>query len=448
MWIIVLIFLPSIGLVFYIFFGQNYRKVKIFNRKTLRDLKYIDRMIKQQLYMVRNDEIFEYYPDKSKFKNIITLLLNNSKALLTEYNKINIYHDGKSTFNSIKKALLAANDSIHLEFYIIDNDNIGNEIKDILIRKAKEGVEVRVIYDDVGSWHLPKKYIKELKNAGIDIFPFMRVTFPSFTSKINYRNHRKIIVIDGKVGFMGGINIADRYIDGGTFGHWRDTHLRIEGEAVQMLQVIFLVDWYFVSKEILLRKRKKYFPGHFVDTRHLVQLATSGPDSDWASIMQAYFAAINNAKHHIYIITPYFTPNESILTAIKTASLSGIDVRLILPHKSESKLVYWSTLSYLTELMEAGVKVHLYRKGFNHAKAISIDGIFAAVGSANIDVRSFEHNFEITAIIYDEEITKKLERQFHADIRNSIQINLKEWNKRPFYTTFKEGFARLFTPLL
>lgn len=448
MWIIVLIFIPIVGLIFYIFFGQNYRKTKIFNRKTLKDLKYIDRMIKQQLHMVRNDEVFEYYPDKVKFKNIITLLLNNSKALLTEYNNIEVYNGGREAFEGIKKALLEATDSIHLEFYIINNDKIGNEIKDILLQKAQEGVEVRIIYDDVGSWSLSKKYINELKRAGVDIYPFMRVTFPILTSKINYRNHRKIIVVDGKIGFMGGINIADRYIDGGIFGHWRDTHLRIEGEAVQMLQSIFLVDWYFVSKEILLRRRKKYFPGHFVDTRHLVQIATSGPDSDWASIMQAYFAAINNAKRHIYINTPYFTPNESILTAIKTASLSGIDVRILLPEKSDSKLVYWSTLSYLTELMEAGVKVYLYRKGFNHAKVITIDGTFAAVGSANIDIRSFEHNFEVTAIIYDEEITRKIERQFHIDLRHSNQINYKEWNKRPFYITFKEGFARLFTPLL
>lgn len=448
MWIIVLAFLPGIGLIFYIFFGQNYRKAKIFNRKALKDFKYIDRMIIQQLHMVRSNEVFEYYPNKSKFKNIITLLLNNSKALLTEYNKIDVYHNGETTFDGIKKALNDAEDSIHLEFYIISDDVIGNQIKDILVQKARNGVTVRIIYDDVGSWSLPKKYKNELKDAGVHIYPFMRVTFPTFTSKINYRNHRKIIVVDGKVGFMGGINIADRYIDGGIFGYWRDTHLRIEGEAVQMLQIIFLVDWYFVSKEILLRQRKRYFPGHFVDSKHLLQIATSGPDSDWASIMQAYFAAINNAKHHIYINTPYFTPNESILTAIKTASLSGVDVRLLLPEKSDSRLVYWSTLSYLTELMEAGVKVYLYKKGFNHAKIITIDSEFVAVGSANIDVRSFEHNFEISAIMYDEGITKQIERQFHIDIQNSRQINLKEWSKRPFYVTFKEGFARLFTPLL
>jgi cardiolipin synthase len=449
MWIIVLYFLPVIGLVLYIFFGQNYRKTKIFNRKALKDMKYLDRLTRQQVLMLRKSEIFEDYPEKTGFKNIMTLLLNNSKALLTEINSIEMYHTGEETFRSIKKALLSAKDHIHMEFYIIEDDGIGNEIKEILIRKACEGVSVRVIYDDVGSWGLSKRFIREIRAAGGKIKPFMKVRFPFLSSKLNFRNHRKILVVDGKVAFMGGINIADRYINGGSFGYWADTHMKIEGESVQSLQAIFMVDWYFVSREILLRKSKMYFPGSAVNKRVLIQIATSGPDSDWASIMQAYFSIINSAKRHIYIATPYFTPTEGVLTAIKTASLSGVDVRLMLPEKSDSHIVYWCTMSYLGDLMNAGVKVYLYSKGFNHSKFITADSHLSAVGSANLDMRSFEHNFEVMAIIYDEQITKQLERSFQIDIQNnSKQVNPEHWESRPWYKHAQEGVARLLTPLL
>jgi cardiolipin synthase len=449
MWIIVLYFLPVAGLIMYIFFGQNYRKTKIFSRKALKDTKYLDRLTRQQILMLRKSEIFEDYPEKTGFKNIMTLLLNNSKALITEINSIEMYHTGTQTFEAIKEALLSAKDHIHMEFYIIEDDIIGNEIKEILVRKAKEGVNVRVIYDDVGSWGLSRKYVRDIRKVRGKIKPFMKVRFPFLSSKLNYRNHRKILVVDGKVAFMGGINIADRYITGGNFGYWADTHMKIEGEAVQALQAIFMVDWYFVSKEILLRKHKLYFPDYSVNKQTLIQMVTSGPDSDWASIMQAYFSIINSAKHHIYITTPYFTPNEGVLTAIKTASLSGVDVRLMLPAKNDSHLVYWSTLSYLGELMEAGVKVYLYNKGFNHSKFITADGHLSAVGSANIDMRSFEHNFEIMAIIYDEQITKQLEKTFQIDIQNnSYPVNPEKWENRAWYKHAEEGIARLLTPLL
>ncbi|MDR1887526.1 MAG: cardiolipin synthase [Prevotellaceae bacterium] len=449
MWVIVLYFLPVIGLILYVFFGQNYRKTKIFSRKALKDLKYLDRLTRQQVLMLRKSEIFEDYPEKAGFKNIMTLLLNNSKAILTEFNTIEMYHTGAKTFEAIKEALLAAKDHIHMEFYIIEDDKIGNEIKEILIRKALDGVAVRVIYDDVGSWGLSKRYVREIRKANGKIMPFMKVRFPFLSSKLNYRNHRKILVVDGKVAFMGGINIADRYITGGAFGYWADTHMKIEGESVQSLQAIFMVDWYFVSKEILLRKRKLYFPDNAVNKQILIQIVTSGPDSDWAGIMQAYFSIINSAQHHIYISTPYFTPNEGVLTAIKTASLSGVDVRLMLPEKNDSHLVYWSTLSYLSELMEAGVKVYLYNKGFTHSKFITADGHLSAVGSANIDMRSFEHNFEVVAIIYDEQITKELEKSFQIDIQNNSKpVNPEKWANRPWYKNAEEGMARLLTPLL
>ncbi|MDR2424987.1 MAG: cardiolipin synthase [Prevotellaceae bacterium] len=449
MWTIVLFLLPVGGIVLYVFFGQNYRKTKIFNKKLFKDLKYIERLARKQVSLLQKKTIFDNYPQHTGFKNIMTLLLNNSKALISEYNSITTYHTGAQTFDAIKAALLSAKNHIHIEFYIIEDDVLGNEIKDILVQKATEGVDVRVIYDDVGSWSLPRRYTRAIKRAGGKIFPFMKVRFPFLSSKLNYRNHRKILVVDGKLAFMGGVNIADRYIDGGKFGYWADTHLKIEGEATRSLQTIFMVDWYFVSGEILIRRHQKYFPDLPPTGKTLVQVVASGPDSDWAGIMQAYFTIINSAEKHIYLSTPYFMPNESILTAIKTASLSGVDVRLMLPERNDSRLVYWSTLSFLSELMDAGVKVYLYTKGFNHSKFITADSRISAVGSANIDMRSFEHNFEVTTIIYNEDFTRQLERSFHIDTQNNSKpVNPERWHNRPIHKTIIEGSARLLTPLL
>ena len=445
-WVLILILLPIVGLIFYIFFGQNHRKEKIFNRKGLRDLEQIENISQSQIVKLHIQKLHHSQQITDNL-NIITLLLNNSKALLTEFNEVEILQDGKIAFDSIIDALNAAESTIHIEFYIVSDDNIGNRIKDILIAKAKAGVEVRLVFDDVGSWSLPKRFIKSLTNAGVLVYPFMEVKFPLFTSKVNYRNHRKIIVVDGKVGFVGGMNIADRYIVGSKeLGPWRDTMLKLKGEAVNSLQVIFLVDWYFVTGQDI-SDRLKFFPKQNITIHHPIQITASGPDSDWASIMQAFFLAITKAKHHIYIASPYFIPNESILTALKTAALSGVDVRIMLPGKSDSTVVYWSSLSYISELIEAGIKVYLYQNGFNHSKILMIDSSFASVGSANMDIRSFEDNFEIAAIIYDKQITSQLEESFLNDLSRSLYITADEWELRSRKNNLKESVARLFSPL-
>ena len=432
--------------MFYIFFGQNHRKEKIFNRKVIKDLEQIERLSKTQLSDIKTDAFFTE-PSIADNLNIITLLLNNSKALLTLHNQVEIFQTGKKTFQAIIDTIEEAEDSIHLVFYIIASDRIGNIIKEKLIKKARSGVEVRLIYDDVGSWRTSRKFINELKDAGVEVHPFMKVKFPFLTSKANYRNHRKIIVIDGKVAFMGGMNIADRYLEGDeSLGMWYDTVLRIDGDTVKMLQIVFLTDWFFVSKKIVSGK-DKYFPEHIIPETHPIQVTVSGPDSDWASIMQAFFTAITHAKKHIYISTPYFVPNESILTALKTASLSGVDVRIVLPGKSDSTVVYWSSMSYVSELLNAGIKVYLFQNGFNHSKILMIDTSFSSVGSANMDIRSFEDNFEIMAMIYDAEVTEKLENQFFRDIKRSKKINATHWNKRPLRQSFNESVARMFSPL-
>jgi cardiolipin synthase len=467
-WVLILLLLPLIGLIFYVYFGQNFRKVKIFSRKGLRDLQQIENISKGQLGLFKKYASLQNATVISNLP-IITLLLNNSKAILTEMNRVEIIQIGEKAFNSIVKDLESATVSINMQFYIVSDDKIGNTIKDILIAKAKSGVEVRLIYDDVGSWSLPKRFVNELKNSGVEVFPFMKVQFPLFTSKANYRNHRKIVVIDGKIGYMGGMNIADRYIYGSDeLGPWFDTMLKIEGEAVHVLQILFLSDWFFVSGKLVTRSTKYFkfknwlnkpktgktisktnelFPESQIKERHILQITASGPDSDWASIMQAFFSAITHARKHIYIASPYFVPNESILTALKTAALSGIDVRIMLPGKSDSTVVYWSSLSYVAELLDAGIKIYLFQKGFNHSKIIMIDGSFSSVGSANMDIRSFEDNFELLAMIYDTELTNELERNFLKDLKHSTKIDPLQWAQRPLINSMKESVARLFSPL-
>jgi cardiolipin synthase len=445
-WLLVIFLLPVIGIILYFFFGKNYRKEKIFSRKGLTDLEHMKLLSLDQFIKLAHKDTFEDEKLRSKV-NIMRLLLNSSKSLLTGRNRVNVLQNGRETFDSIIEAMEGAKHHIHLEYYIVDDDHIGNLIRKLLIKKAAEGVKVRFIYDDVGCWSLPKHFIDSMTDAGIEVYSFLPVRFPLLTNKINYRNHRKIVVIDGEIGFTGGLNVADRYLQGSEeLGIWRDTHVRLEGEAVNSLQVIFLVDWFFVSEEIV--QGDAYFPPTNIDEHHLVQITASGPDSDWASIMQAYFAAISSAQTNIYITTPYFMPNESILTALKTASLSGLDVRIILPARSDSKMVFWSSRSYVTELLDAGIKIYFYQKGFPHSKILLVDGVLSSIGTANLDIRSFDQNFEVSALIYDEKITVDLQQNYLADLQNSIEILPEVWVNRPRYDKVRESITRIFSPLL
>lgn len=445
-WILVLVLLPFIGIILYLFFGRNFRKIRALSKKARSDLEQIENLRGLHFIDLKNKN---YYNDpliKSK-SDIITLLVNNSKAYLTEHNELSILHNGSEAFPVIKQELEAAKDHIHFAFYIIEDDGIGNEIKEILMKKAREGVEVRLIYDGVGSWTLSNRYINDLRRSGVSIHPFRPVNFPFLTSKVNYRNHRKIIVVDGQIGFLGGINISDKYLYGDKhLGFWRDTHLKLAGDAVSSLQTVFLTDWYFVSGVYL--KDQRYFPPHDIKEQKLVQIVASGPDSEWASIMQAYFAAITTARNHIYITTPYFTPNRSILTALKTAALSGKDVRMLLPSKSDAPMLFWNSMSYVQELLQAGVRVYLYKKGFNHSKVLTVDSVFSSIGSANMDIRSFDQNLEVNALIYNEEASKQMEEKFFEDLEESVELDLATFYQRAFHRKLRESIARVFSPLL
>ena len=445
-WVLVLVLLPFVGIVFYLFFGQEYRKKKMFSRKGLKSLERLRKMTQDQL--IRMPQVYNgFNPNIYRKKHLMSLMLSNSNALLTSNNKVQILKNGEQTFPAIFQAIEKAKHHIHIEFYIIDNDTVGNQLRDILIRKAREGVQVRLIYDDVGSWALPRKYINSLKEAGVKIDCFMKVRFPHLTSRANYRNHRKIVVVDGHTGFLGGLNVADRYLNGTkSLGIWRDTHLMVEGGAATMLQIIFMADWYFVSKEVL--QGDSYFLPLKEGDGKLVQVVASGPDSDWESIGQAYFSAIASATERVYLTTPYLIPTPEILNALKVAAMGGLDVRILLPHKSDAITPKWSTRSFVSELLETGVKIYFYEAGFLHSKLIVVDGVFASVGSANFDFRSLETNFEVNAMIYDEAIAWELEQQFLADLQQSRQIVPGEWEQRPRSEKAKESFARLLSPML
>ncbi|MBP8958838.1 MAG: cardiolipin synthase [Bacteroidales bacterium] len=445
-WVMVVLLIPVVGIIFYLLFGQNYRKQKIFSHKSILDAEQLSNIADIQANTLH--ERLSGASEKVKEKeHIIKLMLNNNKSYLTEYNKVNILIDGKDTFPSMFESIAGAKRYINMEVYRFESDILGMKFCDALVEKAKEGVKVRVIFDDVGSWNLSKKIVRWMRNNGVQIYPFMPVSFPWLTNKINYRNHRKILVVDGVKGYVGGLNIADKYLHGQrSIGNWRDTHLFITGEAVTSLNNVFMVDWYFVSK-ILLNDTNLLPDESKVTDKCWIQIAFSGPDSDWSNIMQVYFSAIATARKYIYLCTPYFSPDETILNALFTTSLSGVDVRLILPGKSDSPVAYWNTRSYIEELMEAGIKIYLYNEGFNHSKYLLVDNVFASVGSANVDMRSFDLNFEIAAMIYDEDFAARLLKVFYSDISKSNEIKIEEWKRRKKTDKYKESLARILGPL-
>ncbi len=437
-WIVVLILLPIIGFIFYIFFGKNFRRKFVISRRSLHKIKR--HSIATSIEQISPDIL----PPEQR--NIATLAYNSCDALAFEGNEIKIYTEGTALFDDIFDDLKKAKHHIHLEYYIFLDDEIGRKIINTLIQKTKDGVSVRVIIDDVGSWQMPKSTIREMQSHGIEVMSFLKVGLPFLSSRVNYRNHRKILIVDGKTGFTGGINIADRYVKGLKWGTWRDTHIRMKGTAVHGLQKTFLTDWYFVNRKLI--SDAVFYPVVKAQGNSLVQIITSGPNTLWDSIMQVYFMAIVQAREYVYIQTPYFLPTDSIITALQTAVLSGVDVRIILPMRSDAKFTLTSSYSYMEEMLKAGVKMYFYQPGFLHSKTVAIDDKMFTVGSTNMDFRSFEQNFEVNALIFDPKLTVKMKKIFEQDLANSVRVNARTWRRRPVKVRLKESIARLFSPLL
>ncbi|WP_040278067.1 cardiolipin synthase [Psychroserpens damuponensis] len=444
-YILVLALFPFFGLVVYYLFGQQYRKSKIFNRKNVVNSNVIQSAGRNLLSKEQNLKAFnEKLDDKIK---LIKLLKASENSPLTISNDVNILFNGEVKFERLFKDLRNAKNHIHIEYYIIKDDTIGTKFLNIISEKAKEGIEVKMTYDDVGS-KLSSKMKSQLLECGVIMYPFMPVFFSSLTGKSNYRNHRKIAVIDGQIGYLGGINISDNYVNTpSSKRYWRDTHLRICGEAVKVLQFHFLTTWDFVTKQSIEIKQS-YFPEIQSKKDIAVQIAASGPDTDWANIMEAILTAINNAESYIYITTPYFIPNDQVTTALQIAAKIGVDVKLIIPKQSDSWVAESATNSFLEPLLEAGVEVYRYCKGFVHAKTMVVDDIFATIGTCNLDNRSFNINFEINALIYDSAQSEILKTQFIKDIEDCEIIDYERWKARPKFVKLKESFSRLWAPLL
>ena len=439
-WILVLCFMPIVGIIFYLFFGQNTRKEKVISERSM------DLLMKRSMLEFAEQENL-HIPRRNR--PLMKLFTNQNWALPFKDNEVSIFTDGYEFVSTLLYNIGQAQDHIHLDTYIIEDDPLGNLVADALIDKARQGVEVRLLYDDVGCWRVKDRFFNRMKAAGIQVYAFMPVRFPAFTGKVNYRNHRKLCVIDGKVGFIGGMNIALRYVKGTARQTWRDTHLCIRGGAVYAIQRAFLVDWYFVSRTLVTDRR--YYPpvDKTIDNNCLTQIVTSSPVSPWPDIMQGYVRVLLQAHRYVYMESPYFLPTEPVLFAMRTAALAGVDVRLMVPRHSDARLVEWASRSYMMEAIEAGVKVYLYEAGFNHSKLLVSDDKICSCGSTNVDFRSFENNFEANAFFFDTDMALRIKNIFLEDEAHcQLTDDVTYYIKRPFLKRLFESTVRLLSPLL
>jgi len=439
-WAMVILFLPVIGLVLYLFFGLNHRRERMVEQRSLDQLskRSMLNFVEQQNLRV-----------PEAHKQLVELFINQNMSLPFKDNTIDIMTDGYSFIPELLKDIASARHHIHLEMYIFEDDALGNLIADALIDKARQGVCVRIIYDDVGCWKVKRRYFERMREEGVEIHSFLPVHFITFTSKANYRNHRKLCIIDGCVGYVGGMNIALRYVKGTNGQAWRDTMLRLQGGIVYSLQRAFLVDWYFVDRTLITDRA--YYPPLLqkVTNTCLMQLVTSGPINPYPEIMQGYVRAITAARRYVFIETPYFLPNEPVLFALKTAAMAGVDICLLSPHHSDARFTEWASRSYLRELSESGARVYLYEAGFLHSKMMIIDDAISTCGSTNVDFRSFENNFESNVFIYDEGTALRLKKVFLDDLQQStFYEDAAEWSRPKFIHRLWESLTRLFSPLL
>lgn len=383
-------------------------------------------------------------------EQLLRLLNVCSGRPVTLGNQVKVLTNGKETFAAILHAIEQARHHIHLDYYTIRDDGIGQQFLTLLTAKAKAGIEVRVLYDGIGSVHLSKRYIKELQQAGVQVSCFLPARAALFKRLLNSRNHSKIAVIDGRIGFVGGINIGDEYLGKDErLGFWRDTQLQLEGDSVYFLQELFMKDWELAAKE-LLPVHAGYMPEHDPDDamQEPVLIVSSGPDRSGEPILEAAFAAVKAAKSSVYISTPYFIPDESLLAALGNAAKSGVDVRLIIPGIADTQLVLWATLSFIERMLEAGVRVYRYQKGFIHAKVLIVDGLLAIVGTANMDMRSFHSNFEQNAVLFNQQTIEQLRQDYEQDLLDSLELDLQSFSMRAKRQKAAEAAARLLSPLL
>ncbi len=438
-WVTVLLALPAVGLVLYIIFGRNIKNTSIISRRNRRRLRRQEK---------RHKINYKTLPHSQGSNSLVRLSHNMAGAVYHPANRATLFNNGSDKMDALLNDIKKATSYINIQYYIIADDNIGNQLRDALIERACAGVKIRVIYDHVGCFRVKKAFFNSMRQAGIEVYPFFKVTFPGLGSRINWRNHRKIAVIDGRVGYIGGMNIADRYITGGNFPIWRDLHLRVEGDSVSALQNAFAIDWNYMGNDLL----EQEIPPHDLDRSSPLnlgmQLVTAGPTGQWSNIAFIMLRAISQACKCIFIQTPYFIPTEGLLHALQTAALSHVDVRIMMPLRSDSDMLRWASNSYIRQCLQAGIKIYLFKPGMLHSKAMLIDDDFSTVGSTNFDFRSVEHNFESNMLIYSREFNARLREQFLADQSHCHRITMAEWKSRPLAQKTLESLMRLFSPIL
>ena len=446
-WVLVLLMIPILGFVGYIFLAQNFSRKKLFEMKII-EKKIYGSYIQRQEDAIKNEKFEMNEKDLNQYLDLLKMNVFSNKAHYSQDNQIKVFTDGKDKFRDLKDSIENASNHIHLLYYIIKDDETSRALIELLTKKAEEGVEVRLIYDSIGGREVKQSALKELKEAGGLVGEFFKSPLFGINLKMNYRNHRKIAIIDGKTGYLGGFNIGDEYKGlNEKIGYWRDTHIKIYGSAVRDLQIRFMLDWRSTGKDDL-SYTPKYFPYIDGEGDKGIQIISSGPDTPYERIKQNYVKMISMAKKSIYIQTPYFVPDSSVIDSIKIAAMSGVDVRIMIPNKPDHPFVYWASLNYVGELLKFGVKVYTYENGFLHAKTMVVDDKISSVGTANFDVRSFKLNFEVNAIIYSKETSQILSNAFKKDIELSNELTRELYLERRLTVRFKESVSRLLSPIL
>lgn len=436
-WILVVIFLPVLGMLAYYIIGRNISK------KRSKFRLWREEFNRHRQSVSPNEETALIHHEQ--YKELQSLILNLEQSPVFGGNKVSVYPGGKSKFHSLFDDIDYAESHIHIFYYAIGDDHIGNELKEKLIYKVKQGVKVRLLYDGLGCNKTNRKYFKQMIEAGVEVNTFLPLSFPRILRSVNYRNHKKIVIIDGRIAYTGGINVKDVYLEGLPWGKWNDIHFKVEGSGASGLQSVFLADWYYASGQFL--SSPEYYPKVEVFGNVPIQVVNAEPLGMHSNVMEAMFTAISRAKKNVYIETPYFIPTECLLQAIQSVAMSGVDVRLVMPKRSDNDFVQYASNSYVEKLLRNKVRVYQYLNGFTHSKLLIIDDELVIVGSANMDIRSLELLFETNLFIYDKEVSQTVKAIYHTDMKNSEELSLNDWLHRSRSVQFREACFRLFSPV-
>ena len=446
-WLLVLYFIPILGVFLYFMIGHDFHKQHMFRTKEIEDAMY-SAISKQEETIIR-DGFAPSDPRMRKFSDMVLMNLEAADSVYSSDNEVEIFTDGREKFQALYREMQKAKEYIHIQYYIIRSDELWVPFEALLEQKVREGVEVRLLYDSMGCRKMKRSDWKRIRSKGIQVGEFFPAVLGRLQLRMNYRNHRKIVIIDGKTAFVGGFNIGREYLGlDEKFGYWRDTHLRIRGSAVLSLHIRFILDWNYTTKQNLFIQDRYFHAQKEKPGDEAVQIITSGPDSKWQNIRNVYLKMISKARKNIYIQTPYFIPDEAVLDAIRIAAMSGVDVRVMIPCKPDHPFVYWATYSYIGDLLDAGAKCYTYDNGFLHAKGMVVDGLVSCYGTANMDIRSFRLNFEVNAVIYSSRTARKMEQIFMEDLKKSTRVTRYLYGRRSYLVRFKEQFSRLLSPLL